>query len=90
MDPRRTDPRHKGSEVSTGFATDLSTEECWVAATVEAWASGHTHFNCTYTDKSGKAIISNQKGYYFFPQKTVSAQRVFTFGQQLEGNYFKT
>jgi hypothetical protein len=47
--------------------------ECWVVATVEAWASGHTHFNCTYTDKSGKAIISNQKGSYFFPQKTFNA-----------------
>lgn len=87
-DPRSRDPRHEGSEVSSGFATDLSGfatdlsgEECWKASNVVAWAFGHTHYNCGFKDEGGKTIMANQKGYYMYPKKTFNAGRVFTVGE---------
>jgi hypothetical protein len=80
VDSRCTDPKYDGSDVSTAFATDLSREECWTNPAVVAWAFGHTHYNCSFTDTDGKAIISNQKGYRLIPAKRFNAERVFTIG----------
>lgn len=80
-DPSSRDPRHEGSEVSSGFATDLSDKECWRASNVVAWAFGHTHYNCEFRDKGGKIIMTNQKEYYVYPNKTFNAGRVFTVGE---------
>ena len=72
LDARCTDPKHAGSEVTSGFAADLSMEECWTF--------GHTHYSCAFTDENGKAVLSNQKGYYLIPKKTFHAEHVFTVG----------
>lgn len=81
LDPRCTDPRHAGSEVTTGFAKDLSMEECWTSSMVRAWAFGHTHYSCAFADERGKAVLSNQKGYYLIPEKAFDAERVFRVGE---------
>lgn len=61
-----TDPKHIKSLSSSGFSTDLSAEECWTNPNVKLWAFGHTHFNCDYVDeKTGKRVMTNQRGYYF-------------------------
>ena len=82
VNSRCTDPNHIGSDVSTGFATDLSHEECWINPAVVAWAFGHTHFNCAFIDTDGKAIISNQKGYRLIPAKDFNPKRTFTIGER--------
>jgi hypothetical protein len=62
--PRATDPRHRRSSISTGFATDLSSELCWTSPAVKLWAFGHTHYNCAFHDeKTDKLVIANQRGY---------------------------
>lgn len=81
VDTRCIDPKHMQSEVSSGFTTDLSAEECWTNSAVVAWAYGHTHYNCVFTDSRGKAIISNQKGYRLVPAKEFDPGRVFKFGE---------
>lgn len=54
------DPRN----VLSAFVTDLSQEVCWKSPIVKVWAFGHTHHNCDYVDvKSGKRVVSNQRGY---------------------------
>lgn len=80
VDKRCTDPKHIGSEVSSCFTTDLSQEDCWTNSAVAAWAFGHTHYNCAFTDADGKAIISNQKGYQLIPAIGFDPGRVFTVG----------
>ncbi|KAJ5725337.1 uncharacterized protein N7483_006694 [Penicillium malachiteum] len=65
-DPRGADPRHVNSPLSSGFATDLSMEECWKNPNVRLWAYGHTHYNIDLLDETkGKRIMRNQRGYYF-------------------------
>ena len=65
LDKRAHDPRHSGSTVTSGFATDLSQELCWKSPHVRLWAFGHTHFNCDFVDEiSGKQLLANQKGYF--------------------------
>jgi hypothetical protein len=67
VDPR-TDPKHDGSEVSTGFATDLSGEDCWKNPAVMTWGFGHTHFNCAFVDVVGKEVCSglqSGEGIYY-------------------------
>jgi hypothetical protein len=83
LDPRSMDPQHQNSEVTSGFATDLSQETCWTSPPVVAWAFGHTHFSCCYEDENNdkKLVVSNQKGYKLLPQKAFDAERVFTFGE---------
>jgi hypothetical protein len=64
IDPRATDPKHRGDAMSSDLATDLSTELCWTSPQVKLWAFGHTHYNCSYRDEgTGKLIVANQKGY---------------------------
>ncbi|OQD87447.1 hypothetical protein PENSOL_c077G05338 [Penicillium solitum] len=82
VDSRCTDPKHIGSDVSTGFATDLSHEECWTNPAVVAWGFGHTHFNCAFTDADGKAVVSNQKGYRLIPVKDFNPERAFSIGER--------
>ncbi|KIX02729.1 uncharacterized protein Z518_08671 [Rhinocladiella mackenziei CBS 650.93] len=73
------DPKHKGSSISSGFATDLSREPCWTNQNVTVWAFGHTHFNCDFQDaKTGKRVVSNQRGYYFAQAAGFDSQKVVT------------
>ncbi|KAJ6119676.1 hypothetical protein N7523_003956 [Penicillium sp. IBT 18751x] len=59
-------PLHKNSKISSGFMTDLSSEECWNGGVVKLWAFGHTHFSCDFQDAgNGIRLVSNQRGYYF-------------------------
>lgn len=64
---RTVNPRFEGSKISSGFATDLSGEECWRAGNVVLWAFGHTHYNFErfHDWDTGKVVYSNQRGYYF-------------------------
>lgn len=80
LDARAVDPRQEGSAVSSGFATDLSREECWVNKSVVFWAFGHTHFNCDFTDDHGKRIVANQKGYSLALEANCDIKRVYTIG----------
>jgi hypothetical protein len=65
-DERAVDPRHAGSPLSSGFATNLSKEICWTHPQVRLWAFGHTHYNVRFVEgETGKQVVSNQRGYYF-------------------------
>ncbi|KAL4926728.1 Metallo-dependent phosphatase-like protein [Aspergillus undulatus] len=79
IDARCSDPKHVGSEVSSGFATDLSKELCWTSDRVVGWGFGHTHFNCV-VELPGRLIASNQRGYRFILADGFEAGRVFWFG----------
>lgn len=73
------DPKHRGSSISSGFATDMSSEPCWTNKNVVVWAFGHTHFNCDFQDaKTGKRVVSNQRGYYFAQAAGFDSQKVVT------------
>lgn len=67
VDARTVNPRFADSKISSGFATDLSGEECWTSGNVVFWAFGHTHYNFDrFCDEgTGKVVYSNQRGYYF-------------------------
>ncbi|KAJ5904614.1 hypothetical protein N7504_006997 [Penicillium tannophilum] len=83
-DPRAADPRHIHSPLSSGFATDLSMEECWRNTRVRLWAYGHTHYNVDFTDKmSQKSIVSNQRGYYFSQTQSFDVEKVVHVDTQL-------
>ncbi|QIX02419.1 hypothetical protein AMS68_007936 [Peltaster fructicola] len=75
-DQRARNPRFAISDVSTGFATDLSKEECWTNPAVSIWAFGHTHYSCDFTTDHGKRVVANQKGYYLIPQKAFQSGKV--------------
>ncbi|KAK0117570.1 hypothetical protein ONS95_011906 [Cadophora gregata] len=62
--PRASDPKHGQSNISSGFASDLSDETCWTNSAVKLWAFGHTHFNTDYSE-NGKRVVANQRGYFF-------------------------
>ncbi|WEW60896.1 hypothetical protein PRK78_006384 [Emydomyces testavorans] len=79
-DDRAVEPRHRRSEVSSGFVTDLRNELCWTSPVVRTWAFGHTHFNFVFTDDRGLTVISNQKGYSMIPEDTFDADRVYSVG----------
>jgi predicted phosphodiesterase len=60
------DPKHKSSNMSSGFMTDLSQEICFSSERVAVWAFGHTHFNCDFEHEIHQTrFITNQRGYYF-------------------------
>jgi len=42
------DPKCRGCPISSGFATDSSSEPCWINQNVIIWALGYTHFNCDF------------------------------------------
>lgn len=74
-----TNPKYAKSPVGSGFATDLSAEECWTNSGVKLWAFGHTHFNCDYKDeKTGKRVMTNQRGYYFAQSVGFDDKKVIT------------
>lgn len=77
-DGRAVDPKHAGSEVSSGFATDLKSEKCWTSLAVKAWAFGHTHFNTSFTNEHGAKVIANQKGYYMIPAPSFHPEGVYS------------
>jgi len=78
VDERTIDARHKGSDISTAFATDLRDEICFRSPKVKVWAFGHTHYNCDVMVKRDKfaflkvfgekvpplRLVTNQKGYF--------------------------
>ncbi|OAX82968.1 hypothetical protein ACJ72_02686 [Emergomyces africanus] len=82
--PRAVDPAHSGSAISSGFASDLSGEECLKNANVCMWAFGHTHFNFDFTMQDdgnnghAKRIVSNQRGYYFKQAGHFDVEKVVT------------
>ncbi|KAH7406376.1 ser/Thr protein phosphatase superfamily [Phaeosphaeria sp. MPI-PUGE-AT-0046c] len=64
-DARSIDSRHRRSNISSGFMTDLSDQPCFTSERVEVWALGHTHFNCDFVDEAHKTrVVTNQRGYY--------------------------
>ncbi|KAH9896358.1 Metallo-dependent phosphatase-like protein [Xylariomycetidae sp. FL2044] len=61
---RASDPRHHGSDGSSGFSTDMSHDICWKSAVFKLWMFGHTHWNCDFRDEAtGKLLVTNQRGY---------------------------
>ncbi|TQS34097.1 hypothetical protein Golomagni_05533 [Golovinomyces magnicellulatus] len=78
LDPRACDPRHQGSSVSTGFATDLSNEDCWTSPNVSLWAFGHTHYCCDFSDDLGKRVVANQRGYNQKEENAFDVQKTVT------------
>lgn len=61
--PEASDARHRGSPVSSGFATGLSGERWWADPAVVFWAFGHTHFSCNFRKGgAGKTIYASHKG----------------------------
>lgn len=79
-DPRSLDPRHAGSKITPGFATDLSGELCFKSANVVLWAFGHTHYNCDFTidriDAEPLRLVTNQRGYYFSQAEGFFAEKI--------------
>ena len=64
------EPKYTESPIISAFSTDLSGEACFRSPKVQAWAFGHTHYNCDFMVKrEGGAgtlrLITNQRGYYF-------------------------
>ncbi|KAJ5872729.1 uncharacterized protein N7529_005082 [Penicillium soppii] len=78
QDARAVDPKHISSPLSSGFATDLSAQECWKSPLVRLWAFGHTHFNANYLEDTGKLVVSNQRGYYFSQAQDFNEELVVT------------
>ncbi|CCF43585.1 calcineurin-like phosphoesterase [Colletotrichum higginsianum] len=81
------DPRHATSLITPGFATDLSREVCFKSGSVEAWAFGHTHFNCDFTvERDGGAgplrLFTNQRGYYFSQSAGFDGEKLFEWQQE--------
>lgn len=78
-----TDPRHAGSAITSGFATDLSGEKCFASDSVRLWAFGHTHYNCDFTlSREGGAtplrLLANQRGYSFSQSEGFDAEKTVT------------
>ncbi|KAK4119591.1 hypothetical protein N657DRAFT_658976 [Parathielavia appendiculata] len=63
LDSRAVDERHRDSSVASGFATDLSDQECWSNPSGVMRAFGHTHFSCDFVDELGKRVVANHRGY---------------------------
>ncbi|OQE46966.1 hypothetical protein PENCOP_c001G01299 [Penicillium coprophilum] len=77
QDWRAVDPRHVNSSLSSGFASDLSSQDIWKSPQVQLWAFGHTHFNASYIEEgTEKMIINNQRGYYFSQAQGFDAELV--------------
>ena len=85
LDSRACDPKHAGSAITAGFASQLDGEVCWRAQKVVLWACGHTHYNFDFPiEREGRErplrLLANQRGYYFQqaqgfdPEKVVSIE----------------
>jgi hypothetical protein len=78
---RANNPKHQGSEVSSGFVTDLRDEGCWKISAVRMWAFGHTHYNCDFEEEvTGKKVLANQKGYLMMLQKAFNMKATYRLG----------
>ncbi|KAI9675321.1 MAG: hypothetical protein M1817_001224 [Caeruleum heppii] len=76
-----SNPAHRESPVTSGFATDLARETCWMAPQVRLWAFGHTHYNCAFDDpQTSKRVLTNQRGYAMAPREGFEAKTVFLIG----------
>lgn len=65
-DARTIDPKHRSSNISSGFMTELSQEICFSSERVAVWAFGHTHFNCDFEHETYQTrLVTNQRGYFF-------------------------
>lgn len=74
--------RHKDSNISSGFMTDLSGERCWQRDNVKLWAFGHTHFNCDFIEtETGKRVVTNQRGYYFAQAAGFDSEKIVELGE---------
>ena len=85
LDPRASDPKHAGSIISSGFATDLSMELCWTSEKVATWAWGHTHFNFDFVvprqeGRKPLRVLANQRGYYFQPAEGFDPEKLVKLG----------
>lgn len=77
-----SNPLHRDSPVTTGFASDLSQELCWTDPQVGMWAFGHTHYNCDFEDQANAIkVIANQRGYGTMQCQGFDAARVFLLGE---------
>ena len=58
------DPKHRNSEISSGFVTDILAPGEKLLEGIDVWGFGHTHFNCDFV-LDGVRVCANQRGYYF-------------------------
>ncbi|KAI1370261.1 hypothetical protein F4677DRAFT_458006 [Hypoxylon crocopeplum] len=84
LDEKTVEPGQRDSPVISGFATDLSSEECWKNRSVVCWGFGHTHFSCDFTDPHGKRVAANQRGYARFLLSNFDAKKTFLLGREDE------
>jgi hypothetical protein len=82
VDRRTVDPRfhdagdnHPGG---SGVRTDLRGRTCWENERVRLWAFGHTHFNCDFTEWTGRRVLTNQMGYIHSTSKGFDPLKVVT------------
>jgi predicted phosphodiesterase len=79
-DVRAIDPRHVGSQITSAFLTDLSSEVCFKSGKVKIWAFGHTHYNCDFAvERNGVGslrLLANQRGYYFAQAEGYSSEKI--------------
>lgn len=59
-----SDPKHRNSDISSGFATDLLGPGVNGWEGLDVWAFGHTHFNCDFM-MGDVRVCANQRGYSF-------------------------
>lgn len=58
IDARTFDPRTTGNNISSGFATDLRGEVCWIDKRVPLWAFGRTHYNFpNWKDEESDTVV---------------------------------
>jgi len=75
--PETHDPRHRGSRISSGFATNLLPGQL-EAKQLEVWAYGHTHYNSDI--KLGEIrLLANQRGYITALSENFNVRNVVTF-----------
>jgi hypothetical protein len=85
IDERLNDPRHKNSNIRSGFVTDLLQEACWKSRQVRCWSFGHTHYSgFFYEQGTEKLVYSNQRGYSSFgaAKQPVVKGEVVTLGEK--------
>ncbi len=74
LDTRFVDEKHNSSAVISGFATNLSEEECWKSKSVLLWAFGHTHVSCDFTDALWKRVVADQRDSAAAPEKAFNIE----------------
>ncbi|KAL1893500.1 hypothetical protein Sste5346_006328 [Sporothrix stenoceras] len=82
-DVRTVAPQNVDSPVSSGFSTDLKTQQCWTSDNVVMWTFGHTHFNCDFIDDRGKRVVANQAGYALSDKSDFDGKKLFVLERTL-------